>query len=55
MRQDEYEALPEEIELTCPYCGHREEHPRPYVWHKSADDILDSLAAFCQRISDSGR
>lgn len=26
MRQDEYEALPEEIELTCPYCGHREEH-----------------------------
>jgi hypothetical protein len=27
MRHDEYEALPEEIELTCPYCGHREEHP----------------------------
>lgn len=23
---DEYEALPEEIELTCPYCGHREGH-----------------------------
>lgn len=26
MRHDEYEALPEELELTCPYCGHREEH-----------------------------
>lgn len=28
--------------------------PRPYVWHKSADEILDSLAAYCQRINDSG-
>jgi transposase len=28
--------------------------PRPYVWHKSADEILGSLAAYCQRISDSG-
>ncbi len=28
--------------------------PRPFVWHKTADDILDTLAAYCQRISDSG-
>jgi len=28
--------------------------PRPYVWHKSADQILDSIAAYCQRINDSG-
>ena len=27
--------------------------PRPYVWHKTADQILDSLAAYCQRINDS--
>jgi hypothetical protein len=27
MRSDEYEALPDEIELTCPYCGHRESKP----------------------------
>jgi hypothetical protein len=26
MRHDEYEALPEELELTCPYCGHHEDH-----------------------------
>ena len=28
--------------------------PRPYVWHKTADEILDSLAAYCWRINDSG-
>jgi transposase len=28
--------------------------PKPYVWHKTADEILDSLAAYCQRINDSG-
>ncbi len=28
--------------------------PKPFVWHKIADEILDSLSAYCQRISDSG-
>ena len=28
--------------------------PRPFIWHKTADEILDSLAAYCNRISDSG-
>ena len=30
------------------------DNPKPFVWHKSADEILDTLAAYCQRISDSG-
>ena len=25
----------------------------PFVWHKSADEILDTLAIYCPRISDS--
>jgi transposase len=28
--------------------------PRPFVWHKTADEILDTLAAYCQRINASG-
>jgi transposase len=28
--------------------------PKPYVWHRTADEILDTLASYCQRISDSG-
>ncbi|MFE0921895.1 transposase, partial [Streptomyces nigra] len=30
------------------------EHPRPFVWTKTADEILDKVAAHCRRISDSG-
>ncbi len=30
------------------------DNPKPFVWHKTADEILDSLAAYCQRINDSG-
>ncbi len=29
-------------------------NPRPYVWHKTADQILDNLAGYCRRINDSG-
>lgn len=28
--------------------------PKPYVWTKTADQILDSIAKYCQRINDSG-
>jgi transposase len=28
--------------------------PRPFVWTKSADEILETLAAYCERIIDSG-
>jgi len=30
------------------------DEPRSFVWHKTADEILDNLAAYCSRISDSG-
>ena len=29
------------------------EQPRPYVWTKTADQILDSIARYCQRINES--
>jgi transposase len=28
--------------------------PRPFVWAKTADEVLDTIAAYCQRINDSG-
>ena len=30
------------------------ESPRPYVWTKTADQILESIARYCTRINDSG-
>jgi hypothetical protein len=27
--------------------------PKPFIWTKPADEILDTLAAYCSRISDS--
>ncbi|HZT85281.1 MAG TPA: IS630 family transposase [Gaiellaceae bacterium] len=36
------------------WIGNWNDDPKPYVWHKTADEILASLAAYCQRTSDSG-
>ncbi|MGH3487223.1 MAG: IS630 family transposase, partial [Actinopolymorphaceae bacterium] len=30
------------------------DNPRPYVWTKTADEILDSIATFCKRTSGAG-
>jgi len=29
-------------------------NPKPFVWTKTADEILETLAAYCSRITDSG-
>jgi transposase len=31
------------------------EDPKPFIWTKTAEEILDSLARFCRRISGAGR
>jgi transposase len=34
---------------------HWNHDPKPFVWHKTTDEILETLAAYCQRMtSDSG-
>jgi transposase len=30
------------------------DEPKPFTWHKTADEILANLAHYCQRINDSG-
>jgi hypothetical protein len=36
------------------FITHWNANPRPFVWTNTADEILETLAAYCQRINDSG-
>src|SRR5712692_490856 len=36
------------------FIQHHNHDPKPFVWHKTADQILDSVARFCKRTLDSG-
>jgi transposase len=36
------------------YLDHHNRHPKPFIWTKTADQILDALARFCKRILNSG-
>ena len=31
------------------YIEHTNDHPKPFVWTKTADEIIASVARFCQR------
>ena len=33
---------------------HWNENPRPFIWTKTAEQILDTLGNYCKRINDSG-
>jgi len=44
-----------ELETTIRnYLSVYNEDPKPFIWTKTADQILESVARFCKRISDSG-
>src|SRR5271157_6520548 len=36
------------------FIEHHNRDPKPFIWHKTADRILDSVARFCKRTNDSG-
>ncbi|HEY4387294.1 MAG TPA: IS630 family transposase, partial [Ktedonobacteraceae bacterium] len=36
------------------YIDIHNEEPKPFIWTKTADEILDSVARFCQRTLETG-
>ena len=54
LRRGTHRSVKELAQSITQWVGTWNEDPRPYVWHKTADEIFDSLAQYCQRISESG-
>jgi hypothetical protein len=49
-----YRSTRELEEAIRTYLSVNNRNPKPFVWTKSADEILASVARFCERISNSG-
>ncbi len=49
-----HRSTKELVESIQHWTDHWNHNPRPFVWRKPADEILDNLASYLQRIPDSG-
>ncbi len=54
LRRGTHQSTEELESAISDWIDHWNDEPKPFVWHKSADEILDTLANYCARISDSG-
>jgi transposase len=54
IKRSSHRSVPELVASIRTWITNWNDDPKPFVWHKSADEILDTLAAYCQRINDSG-
>jgi transposase len=52
LRRGTHRSVKELIASIRTWVANWNDDPKPFVWHKTADEILDSLAAYCQRIND---
>jgi hypothetical protein len=54
LRRGRHRSTQELVASTRTWVADWNENPRPFVWHKAADEILEALAMYCERICDSG-
>ena len=54
LRRGTHRSVKELVAAIRTWITNWNDDPKPFIWHKTADEILDSLAAYCSRISDSG-
>jgi transposase len=53
LRRSTYSSVPDLEADIRQWMEHWNDEPRPYIWTKTADEILETLANYCRRISDS--
>ena len=54
LRRGVHRSTRELEEAIYAYVETTNNNPKPFIWTKTADDILDSIARFCRRTSNSG-
>ena len=54
IRRGTYRSVRELEEAIKEYIAAYNENPKPFIWTKPADAILESLKTYCTRISDAG-
>ncbi len=54
LRRGTHHSVPDLIRSVEMWVASWNENPRPFIWHKTADQILDNLAGYLERIPDSG-
>jgi transposase len=54
LRRGSHRSTKELVASIRTWIGCWNDDPKPFVWHKSAEEILESVALYCNRISDSG-
>ena len=54
LRRGVHRSTRELQEAIASFLEHQNRDPKPFIWTKTADQILESVGQFCKRISDSG-
>ena len=54
IRRGSYRSTRELVQAIEDYLEVYNEDPKPFIWTKSADNILESLKSYCERITDTG-
>jgi hypothetical protein len=55
LRRGVHQSSPELESAMYHYLDITNEHPKPFVWTKTADAVLQNVARFCQRTLETGR